>query len=218
MLGILSEGDALDPDTVHRLTLFKDRAFYGSADLISRSAAAEKYAIGSIFADSTESFVLKKVFGQDFSQDKFSFDMPFLASRNLAGVLRLRDKYQEQFIQFRKLFSDLELDQSESDVKISEKIESEILPHFFQLERLIESEREGALAAIFDNGGVATAAIVGSVLTSGVSGLVASAAAILGGGHFAHSVVPNIRKLLTEPAAAKDSKMYFGWKVKQVTQ
>ncbi len=211
----LEENDQVPRELVHKAGVFMDKARFASADLVSSTTTAVNLGIGAVSANVNEVAVLKMAFGADFIERSFSFDMPYLFSDNLTECINLRSKYSYEFGELRKVFEELNLNSSQAPYEISKKVQIEVASEIDRIDKLIRDHRSKAWGDFLESSAIASVGLGAALMTSGVSGIMAATAGILGGGHFAKSSIPALRNVVSQPDAVKDSQLYFAWKAKK---
>jgi hypothetical protein len=91
----------------------------------------------------------------------------------------------------------------------------EIAPELGSIERLLEKSRKSAGKTLIENSGITVLSLSAALFSSGASTLFSGAASILGGGHFAKTMVPALRERISVPDEARDKELFFAWDLKR---
>jgi hypothetical protein len=209
------------PYTLNRNEVIEIGAFHGDAlstanDFLTKSENSYSYRVNMIQSSSNELAVLQRVFGADHAMSKFDASVPFIATRNAYRVLALRDQEWHHFEEFRTLIFDTVSRNEIEGRDLDDFYRGEILPEMVKIEKIVRNYQKKNRDALIDNSAISALSLFSVAITGGLTSLIGLASALLGGGHFAKSMVPSLRKALSEPDAARDSACYYAWKVKNL--
>ncbi|HWV22330.1 MAG TPA: hypothetical protein VN036_14990, partial [Devosia sp.] len=125
----------------------------------------------------------------------------------LDDILRFRDQEWHHLEDFRSLV--------EGAVNSGKDASLEIQSSSNRIERIISKNNRLLNKGILKDAAISSTGIAATILTSGVSGIVAAAVGLLSAGHLAKDVVPKIIDRFTEPEALRDEKAYYVWKLRK---
>jgi hypothetical protein len=206
---VLSKKETLD------LKLFDFLATFTTNDIVQKSMLADKYRVSKVFSSSAETHVLSNLFRDQFSLQPFTADLPFLSSRNVSEILRLRDDEWHHFRDFRSYYSQLSENSTRDLLGDPSAIQRELDAELIKIEKTVRSYSRAVNRNLVDGAAVGVMSLTASVMTSGVSTFLSAASALIGGGHFSKSMVPAIRKRFDEPESIRDSRLYYVWKIRK---
>lgn len=189
---------------------------FAANDLLMKSQGSYSYRVNMIHSSLSELAVLQRIFGTSQMRNKFDASLPFVSTRNAKCVLTLRDQEWHHFEEFRTVVFDTISKNEIEGRELDDLYRGEILPQMVKLEKIVREFQQKNRDMLIDNSAVSALSLLSVAMTGGVTSVVGLASALLGGGHFAKSMVPTLRKALSEPDSVRDSTFYYAWRVKKL--
>lgn len=213
------ELSSLNPDTKVPKDLIISSGFFNDesnrmlSEHVTKASISKNYGIDNTFSSSNEMNMLSLLFRSAFKSQDFNALMPFLLSHKLNSIVEIRDEEWHHFEDFRSIFFKVINNIEPGNKAAEEAYRSEILPEMIKIEKIVEKSKNESGKSLAESSTTVGLSLISSVLTSGISDIISIAAGVLGGGHFAKKMVPQLYKRLSVPEKAKDSSFYYAWKV-----
>lgn len=204
----------LPKNEVIRLQILSQMTKFVTNDIVQKAFLTSTCNASKVFSSVTEIKTLSRMLGGSFAAKQFNAEVPFLSSRNVQSILKLRDQEWHHFEEFRLYLEDASKEAALS-AHHQANLDREIKSQLIGVEKAFRSYSKQATRDLIDGAAIGLASLSGSILTAGVSTFLSAAAALIGSGHFSKSMVPAIRKKFDEPESIRDSKVYYLWKVKR---
>lgn len=202
-------GDMLTRNQVIDLGIGQRFAHYSANDFVQGDLISSEYNISGVMSSSTQMAVLAGYFGKESFTSPVMVEYPMLQGQRIEEVLKFRDQEWHHFRDFRMLIED--------GVRDGGDVERMLEDSSAKIAGMVAKNARTLDKALVKEGAVAVAGIGVSIASAGVSGLVAAAIAVLGGGHFVGSIVPKLIDRFSEPEDVRTEKTYYAWKIKKKT-
>lgn len=205
------DGKLLSLDEVRRLRIHDNRIQMTIHDFFVKNIHSHKLGVSNLLSNSPELNLISSITNKPNSP-LLDTQHPTLFNRNLEKVLQLRESEWRHLEKYRDMVSEIRAEKN-GDLKA---IKSELRNQEDQLSRIIAKERDTARNTLSDKAVAGFFGLGGLLMTSGVSNLLAGAAALIGGAHLGKTTIPAFRKSFSEPIEAKENPAYYSWKIKKI--
>ena len=202
----LRKGERLPSDLVIKLGIPQRFAHYSSYDIIGTSKALQagtRNAIASLPHMSS----LADYFGAENFKRSISVEYPLFSQAALRDIIKFRDQEWHHLGEFRELV--------EAAVNSGEDATAEVKASSDRIDKILAKNKRVLERGMIKDALVSSTGIAATVLTSGVSGIVAAAAGVLSAGHLAKDLVPKIIDRFSDPESVRDEKAYYVWKLRK---
>lgn len=200
------KGGQLTPKQVVKLGIAQRFAHFSSYDVIGASRALTGGTRNSIVS-SPQMTSLIEYFGEQNFTKNVSVDYPLVSQGNLDSILKIRDQEWHHLSDFRNLV--------DGGISSGLDVTAEIKASSDRIDRLLLKNARTIDRGLLKDALISSTGIAATVLTSGVSGILAAAAGVVSAGHLARDLIPKLVDRFSEPEAIRDEKAYYVWKLRK---
>lgn len=204
-MSLIKKGDHLSRDQVEEIGLSISAASFASNDIIQVNALSDRIGVSNVFMSRPQKTILREYFGTEKIGGDIEVSYPFLARAGISEILSFRDNEWHHLHDYRQ-FVDTCIRESKS---VGDQLEGE----FAKLKAIVDKADRQINKKLMVDGAILAANLTAAVATSGLSTLLSGILALLGSGHFATKIVPDLVEKFSESEAARDSKVFYAWRL-----